>query len=181
VRVLLVDTDLRAPSVAKSLGLKPPLGLVDAVLADQYCFDDVVKQSPLENLFVLPAGAPYIIPYEILQSDRMEALIQEARRRYDYVVLDAPPLIPFPDCQLLSQWSDGVLVVVAAHQTSRKMLEEAINVIGASQVLGFVFNGDVSAYSRYYHSRYYHYAARSSSIKNRGRLAQWAAKFGLSF
>jgi Mrp family chromosome partitioning ATPase len=64
-------------------------------------------------------------------------------------VLDTPPLGPVSDCALLARWVDGVLMVVAAHRTSRKLLEEALNLLQGASVLGIVFNGDDRAFLRY--------------------------------
>jgi succinoglycan biosynthesis transport protein ExoP len=79
----------------------------------------------------------------------MGELLAEARRHYDYIIVDTPPLIPFPDCRLLGKWVDGFLVVVAAHKTSRKLVEEALHVVEATQLLGLVFNRDDRPMTRY--------------------------------
>jgi Mrp family chromosome partitioning ATPase len=79
----------------------------------------------------------------------MGELLAEARRHYDYVVLDTPPLIPFPDCRLLGRWVDGFFIIVAAHQTSRRLVEEALQVVDPAQLLGLVFNRDDRPLSRY--------------------------------
>ena len=112
-----------------------------------------MKQRPLFNLEVLPAGRLSTAPYEVLKSPCLGKLFEEARRRYDYIVLDTPPLVPFPDCRLLEKWIDGFLMVVAAHKTPRKLLEEALNVIDPAKIIGLVFNNDdrpVFGYHAYY-------------------------------
>ena len=83
--------------------------------------------------------------HELLRSPRFESLLHEARDQYDFVVLDTPPLVPVCDAAVLSRLVDGMLIVVAAHETPRKLLEEALNLIDESKVLGIVFNGDDSS------------------------------------
>ena len=95
------------------------------------------------------AGSTVAPIHELFRSPRLEALLQEAREDYDYVVIDTPPLGPVSDCALLARWIDGVLLVVAAHRTSRKLLEEALNLLEGASVLGIVFNGDDRPFLRY--------------------------------
>lgn len=151
VQILLIDADLRQPSVARLLGLSTPEGpgLVDAILNPSLSLLDVVRPCPPSHLFVLPAGRSTASSYEVLKSPRMGEILAEARRRYDYLVVDTPPLIPFPDCRLLGKWVDGFFIVVAAHKTSRKLVEEALHVVDAAQLLGLVFNRDDRPISRY--------------------------------
>jgi protein-tyrosine kinase len=156
-RVLLMETDLRRSSVADylRLGSAGTLGLVDAVLDPTLSLEDVVKPRLRFNLEVLPAGRLSAAPYEVLRSPCLGKLLEEARRRYDYVVLDTPPLVPFPDCRLIERWIDGFLVVVAAHKTPRKLVEEALNVLDPAKMIGFVFNNDDRPMFGY-RSRYYY-------------------------
>jgi len=156
VRILLIDGDLRQPSVARLLGLPATEGpgLVDAVLDPSLGLQDVVRPCLLPNLFVLPAGRFTDASYEVLKAPRMGEILAAARLYYDYIVLDTPPLIPFPDCRLLGKWADGFLVIVAAHKTSRRLVEEALHTLDAAQVLGLVFNRDDRPMSRYGSNRY---------------------------
>jgi len=153
VRVLLVETDLRRPSMIRYLGLGylSGKGLMDAILEQSLSLEDVVAFCPQFNFAVLPAGRAPTSFYEILQSPRLEELLMEARRRYDYVVVDTPPLTPFPDCRLIGKLVDGFLLVIAAHKTPRKLLEEALNVLEPSKALGLVFNRDDRPVDKYYY------------------------------
>lgn len=154
-RVLLVEADLRRPSILRLLGAHPTSpGLVEAVLNPGLSLQDVVRTRQRFNLALLPAGAPPIAPYEVLKSPRLEALIAEARRVYDYVILDVPPVIPCPDYRLVEKWIDGALVVVAAHRATRKMVQSALNLMDPLKVLGLVFNADDSPTAKY-HQYYY--------------------------
>lgn len=165
-RVLLIDADLRKPSVSRHLGLSTAgdQGLVDAILDANLSLDAVVTPCLPFNLSVLPAGRPLINPYELLKSPRLGELVEEMRQRYDYIVLDTPPLLPLPDCQLLEAWIDGLLVVMSPYKTPRKLAEEALSVVNPAKLIGLVSNNDNRPALRYYYSSYY--AHDSSS--NRG-------------
>jgi len=159
-RVLVVDADLRRPSVASYLGLdrQPTRGLSDVLRDPSYTLDDVVQ--PLEgfNLSVVPAGAPQNAPYELLNSTRLENFLNEARERYDCVLIDTPPLVPLPDCRLIGKWVDGFLLVVGAHKTPRRLVQDALNLLDLSKVIGVVFNGDRKPLSNRYGYYYYTHA-----------------------
>jgi capsular exopolysaccharide synthesis family protein len=169
-RVLLVDTDLRRPSVAANLGLDTTgPGLAEAAIDEQLDLSKVVRSTP-HNLDVLPAGVSRANPYQVLESTRVGHLLDEARSSYDCVVLDTPPVLLVPDCKLMSQWVDGFLLVAAAHRTPRKLLGEALNALDEAKVLGIVFNGDdrpLSGYYGRYYGDYYH-----SSHAHGGRRGQ---------
>lgn len=159
-RVLVVDADLRRPSVAKYLGLdrQPLPGLSDVLRDPSFTLGDVVQ--PLEgfNLSVVPAGAPQNAPYELLNSTRLENFLNEARERYDCVLIDTPPLVPLPDCRLIGKWVDGFLLVVGAHKTPRTLVQDALNLLDLSKVIGIVFNGDRRPLSNRYGYYYYTHA-----------------------
>src|SRR5579859_6468613 len=123
VRVLLVDADLRRKS--DSLKDRLPLkyiegpGLIDMILDPALSLRDVVRSIPLFNLSVVTTGIRTAAPYESLRSPRFGQFIAEARKYYDYVILDAPPVVPVSDCRIMARWVDGFLMVVAAHRTPR--------------------------------------------------------------
>ncbi len=158
-RVLLVDADLRRPSVGGHLGFAGAAGpgLVDAIMDAGLTLTDVVRHCLPSNFSVLPAGRCPSVPYEVLNSPRLGELLEEARQAYDYIVLDTPPLVLVPDCRLLARWVDGFLMVVAAHKTPRKLVEEALNILDPAKLIGLVLNADDRPLSGYYGS-YYTYA-----------------------
>ena len=94
--------------------------------------------------------------YELLNSRKLDTIIEEARRRFDYVLVDTPPLMPLPDCRLIGRCVDGFFLVVAAHRTTRKALAEALTLIDRTKLIGTVFNGDDQPLQRY--SAYYAYS-----------------------
>lgn len=154
-RVLLLDADLRRPSVDSQLGWGGP-GLADVILDTDRALLSTIRHLPPLNLSVITAGRRPEAPYEALKSARLGTLFDELRRHYDYIVVDTPPLIPVPDCRLIARWVDGFLMVVAAHRTPRKLFEEGLSLLDSARVIGLVFNGADRPYSRYY-GRYHAY------------------------
>jgi len=156
-RVLLIDADLRRPSVEKYLGLHEVAGrgLADVLGDERVELSQVVRRvGPANALSVMPAGSTPGAVHELLESPRFESLLREARDHYDLVILDTPPLVPVYDASVLSRLVDGLLIVVAAHETPRKQLEDALNLLDETKVLGIVFNGDNTALSGRY-DKYY--------------------------
>jgi capsular exopolysaccharide synthesis family protein len=174
-RVLVVDADLRRPSVSEYLGLdrlQGP-GLVDA-LADPACdMRRAIRRLDGFSLSVLPAGLPHPSPYELLNSRRFEELLRESGELYDYVVVDTPPLVPLPDCRLVGKSVDGFLVVVCAHKTRRGILAEALQSLDPAKVIGIVFNGDHRPNGGY--SGYYQYY-RAAGDRQSGRWREWLTR-----
>jgi capsular exopolysaccharide synthesis family protein len=141
--VLLVEADLRRPTIGKLLGFNGSrtLGLVDAILDPSLTLGSIVQPRPPFNLSVVLAGQVPPSPYEVLKSPRLGALLDEAREQYDFIVMDTPPLALVQDCRVVARWVDGVVVVVAAHQTPRNLLETALDVVDPTKLVGIVFNG----------------------------------------
>jgi capsular exopolysaccharide synthesis family protein len=150
-RVLLVDLDIRRPAVARQLRLfGARRSLVDALRDPGLTLEDTVEHLARFNLSVLPASGPAVAPYELLKSPRLEALLDEARRRYEYVVLDTPPFVPVPDGRIIAKYVDGFLIVVKAHRTPRGALAQTLDLVDPAKVTGLVFNGDNTRRSGYY-------------------------------
>jgi len=166
-RVLIIDADLRRPSVARYLALddRRTPGLVDALRDPSYEFDDILRHLKAFNLSVVPAGDPEISPWELLNTPRFEEILREAGRRFDRVLVDTPPFVPLPDGQIIERFVDGFLVVVKAHKTTRDMVSEALNQLNPAKVLGLVFNADDRPTSSYY--GYYGYGPKSSHAEHR--------------
>lgn len=166
-RVLVVDADLRRPKVAEYLGLgsQHSPGVIDLLQDPAGDLNRAVRRLEGFNLSVLPAGIPHVSPYELLNSPRLEALLTEARRRYDWVIVDTPPLVAVPDGRLIGRWVDGFLIIIGAHKTPRKLVAEALDLVDPAKVIGIVFNGvDRPLSGRYgYYSHYYTPDARRGS------------------
>lgn len=141
-RVVLVEGDLRHPRVADYLGLPPAPGL-SAYLLDAAMPVERVLVRPAGIAFdVLAAGTPSSMPYELLKSPRLSALLALLRERYDFVLLDTPSVFPFPDVGILRDMVDGVVLVVRANRTPREMLRDGLRAVGRERTLGVIFNDD---------------------------------------
>src|SRR5712691_5503979 len=154
-KVLLIDMDLRRPAVSAQLGLRgfTPKGVV-AVLGAGASLDEVVVELPMFNLSIIPSGPRQSAPYELLKSSRLHQMVDEARRRFDYVIIDTPPVIAVPDCRVISSGVDGFLIIVNAHKTPTRMLGETVSVLGQSKVLGLVFNRDDQPMAEHLYNSY---------------------------
>ncbi len=165
-RILVIDADLRNPSVARLLGANEARGVADFVTDPSVSLDEVVVVQPSTSIAVVPAGDHDMAPYESLGSPRFGELIDQARKRYDFVIVDTPPLMPMPDTRQVANWVDGMIVVVGAHRTPRRLLEMALSTLEPSKIVGLVFNGDDACTPRYY-GRYV--ASRSDDNGRAGR------------
>ena len=157
-RVLLVDADLRRPSVASRLGItEDGAGLATALGDSTGTLRDVARPvDGVQGLSVVPAGTASHDVHELLRSPRFEPLLADARTEYDFVVMDTPPLMPVCDAAVLARFVDGLLVVVAAHETTRKQLGEALSLLDESKTLGLVLNGDSRGRASQYNAYYRH-------------------------
>lgn len=162
MRVLLIETDLRCPSIGVLLGLElpRPRNLIDAVVNPALALKDVVTWCAPFNFALLPGGEPIASHHDLLASPRLGELIEEARQQYDCILIDTPPMVPFSDCRILSRWIDGFFIVVTAHKTPRKELEQALSVIEPHKIIGLIFNQDDHVAPSSYYADYY--SAKSS-------------------
>jgi len=150
-RTLLVDADLRRPSVSDYIAPRPPLGLSE-VLAGKASLDQALIELSNSKLRVLPSGAPSEAPLQLLQSEALGNVIAELRRRFDRIVIDAPPTVPFTDAVLLAAHADGALLVVRAGTTTSTLVRRARESLSGTDVLGVVLNDvEFTFVDRYYY------------------------------
>ena len=147
-RVLLVDCDLRKPSVAASLGLRVDAGLAE-VLTESAPLEQAVLRVEGHELEVLPVRAVPQNPSELLASEAMRKLLETLSGRYDRVILDLPPTLGLPDAKTVSELCDGVIFVVRANVTPEPEIASALDVLDRRRVLGLVMNGSEPLASRY--------------------------------
>lgn len=160
--VLLIEADMRLPTMANRLGLAVKPGLSNILVGT-----DSVSMSVQEYAMqarertvcfdVLVSGDVPPIPSELLGSARMAAFLKKAGEEYDYIILDLPPVTAVSDAIIASHLVDGMVVVVRAEYASRGALAEAMRQLSmaGAHVMGFVFNGAASGEGRYYKKRYY--------------------------
>ena len=160
-RVLIIDGDLRNPSVHQYLGVVKTDGL-STVLSMQKTFEDVVYHNLRPGLDLLTSGSIPPNPAELLSSEAMEELLKELIPQYDYIFIDTPPTTVVTDAAALSKFLDGMVVVVREGYTTHESLDHAINLlnIADAKILGFFVNdvdpsnATYGAYQRRYGKRY---------------------------
>ena len=169
-KVLLIDADLRHPSVAHHLGIEGAAGLAH-VLSGQMGPKDVVQSYWKPNLHILLGGKRPANAGVLLSSETMKLMVEQALTQYDYVIIDTAPLTVSNDGAVFGRWAKGLLLVVSRNVCEKKSLQEAVDTLATAQVpvLGFIFNRadpkKVNSHSNYY---YYHEdgAPRSSHRAN---------------
>ena len=138
-RVVIVEADLRKPSLRHLFGLPPGPGLAE-YLAGAEELKDVMRFLPDHNLTVLDAGMSPSNPAELLGSTAMRRLLDHLRTRFDRVILDTPPVLPLADVAVLAPLVDGALMVVRAGVTPKPAIENALRAFDSSRLLGVVLN-----------------------------------------
>jgi protein-tyrosine kinase len=136
-RVLLIDADLRRPSIHQVFGLANTTGLSDGLRSDSSELT-LLHLSP--RLSVLPAGRPDSNPMAGLTSERMRRLLEESAKVFDWVLLDAPPVGIMPDANLVAGLTQGVIFVLAAGSTPYPLVDRAVTAIGREGIVGVVLN-----------------------------------------
>jgi polysaccharide biosynthesis transport protein len=157
-RVLILDCDMRRPRVHKLFNLKREPGMSN-VLAGAESWEQLVKPTGVDNLWVIPAGPIPPNPAELITSDVMPRLIQELHGHYDRIIIDSPPIIAVTDSVALSRMADGVVLVVKVGTTPRNVIESALRQLKDidAKVLGLVLNDIPVNKDNYYYSHYYYY------------------------
>jgi capsular exopolysaccharide synthesis family protein len=161
-RVLLIDADLRRPGLHRTLEVDNARGLAD-VLSGRVALRDAISPTSEPNLLALTAGAPPPNPSELLASERMKRLLSAlAQGPFDWVIVDAPPVLAVTDAVILAPLVSGVAFVFGAEMTRRRIAERAVEtlLVGQPHAIGGVLNRVDLGRNRYYYSRYgYKYAA----------------------
>jgi protein-tyrosine kinase len=139
-RILLVDADLRRSQVAEYLGIKGRPGLSE-LLAGDCELKDAVRRFRATSLAVVPAGAPPEEPTQLLASSTMKQLLKGFREAFDEIYIDLPPALPFADASILGTSADGVVMVIRAHMTPTRLVNQAIEQLAGAPMLGCVLNG----------------------------------------
>jgi receptor protein-tyrosine kinase len=169
-KVLLIDGDLRRPRLHKVFGMANTWGLSDQLWADfpldSVSISDLVRQTEVSGLSVLPGGSCGVTPTNLFYSPRMSKLLTRLRREFDMVLIDAPPMIHLADARVLGRLSDGVILVVRAGQTTTESARFAIQRFAedGTCVLGTVLNSwDPRTAGSYSYGNYGAYKDYSSS------------------
>ncbi|UJF34575.1 CpsD/CapB family tyrosine-protein kinase [Paenibacillus hexagrammi] len=155
-KVLLIDADLRKPTMHHTFQISNRWGLTN-LLTNQLTIEDVLKDSSIRNLSLIPSGPIPPNPSEILASKKMESVLEDLKQYFDIILIDAPPAIAVTDAQIISTRSDGVILVVDSDKVKRdvalKAKQQLDNV--RARILGVVLNNvdrkNKEAYYYYYY------------------------------
>ena len=175
-KVILIDTDLRRPSLHHKFGMNNHAGLTD-LLIDNYPMSTTVKKTSVENLDILCCGTIPPNPVETLGSQRMKSLIEEFKKIYDVILLDSPPALSVTDAAVISTLADGVIIVVSSNHTRIESIDRTVELIQSvrGKCIGIVLNnfdlrkdhGGHYGYSGYkYDGSYYRNSEDGNGSKN---------------
>jgi len=157
-RVLLLDADMRKPSMHTLFRTRKTPGLSEVLTGGIQLEKSLFRHDSLSNLFLLPSGTPPPNPADLIGSKRFDTLLDEAKTQFDLVIIDSPPVLMVTDAVILSTKADGTIIVVRSQKTTRPVLKRAVDVLSHSygRKLGFVVNGmDTKSVEYYYSYGYY--------------------------
>lgn len=155
-RVLLIDGDLRQPSLATKLGCTPQSDLC-RWWHENVSIEKILCKAEGLPLWFLPAGRFEMQPLEVLQSRRLSDLMNQLSDVFDWVIIDSPPMVPLADSSVWAGMSDGVMIVIREKFTQVEELNQTVELIEAKKLLGIVMNDTSISESKYY-PNYYQYA-----------------------
>lgn len=165
-RVLLIDADMRKPSIAKKMQLNIAPGLSNLLIDREGAF--IHEKVLHDNLSVLTSGDAPPNPSELIGSEEMRRNLKKFATEYDYIIVDLPPVMEVPDPLVIAKYLDGMIVVVMHDQAHKSDIKETVHKLQFVNVriLGFVYNGYKTNYTRSYkkYSRYY-VQKKNSKIK----------------
>lgn len=168
-RVVLVDCDLRQPSLHRFFGEPVQPGLSD-YLHDSETLENVLFETDMPGLFLIPAGSPVSSPSELLTSPSLDELILKLKEEFDFIIIDAPSVLATPDPTILSPRVDMTLLVIRSGKTVRDDLTSTLNHFRQTggSVYSIILNGvppvERGAYSRYGYGQSYYYEPRETKI-----------------
>lgn len=149
--VLLMDCDIRMPCLHRRFGFDEVPGLAE-YLSGKKPLSSLILKTPVAKLSLLPGGVPPHNPSELLSSEQMGALVEEARHRYTdrYIIIDSPPPKYTAETSAIARYIDGILLVINSEKTPRGLVEELVNTLGKEKIIGVVMNRFDFRHSRYY-------------------------------
>ncbi len=156
VRALIIDSDLRMPSLTDYLGIEAETGLSDVLEGTSSLMESVVRLEPA-GLHLLPGGKARSDVSEVLSGTKFKEILDQAYELFDYVIIDAPPLGIFTDAAVLINHADGAILVVRANHTNYKDIERVLETLPRQKIIGAVMNQSEDTLVRegYYDYGYY--------------------------
>jgi capsular exopolysaccharide synthesis family protein len=151
-RTLLIEGDLRRPSLMQMFGIERARGISECVREEGRLLDGIYHLKTA-GCWVLPAGRSPSNPLELLQSQRLHALMDQLAACFDWIIIDSPPVLPLADTSIWMRMADGVFLVTRQGTTQKHQLQKGLEALDQKKLLGAIMNGAVaSAYSGYYYS-----------------------------
>lgn len=168
-KVLLVDGDMRRPTVAKNFGLDPSTGLVDFLTGEER-FEDCLHPSEQTDLTICPRGARTSAPAELLESPQFVDFVRHAREEFDIVLIDAPPLLAVTDPAIIAEHADSCLITIRIEKNNRTLVQRAAEILSeqGKPIDGIIVNSRDSRANAYGYSSYNYYGK-----KEHGYLAKY--------
>lgn len=165
LHTLLVDSDLRRPTVNATFGIDNPQGLSNYLSERNFDINSIIYKTSVKNLYVMPSGPIPPNPSELIGSKRMAELIKKLSDQLDLVIFDAPPVLSVTDAQIVSTNVDGTILVVRANKTEKAAVKEAVRLIKqvGGHIIGTILNDVEVKGSGYY--GYYGYSKDSKKKK----------------
>lgn len=165
LHTLLVDSDLRRPTVDATFGIDNPQGLSNYLSECNFDINSIIYKTSVKNLYVMPSGPIPPNPSELIGSKRMAELIKKLSDQLDLVIFDAPPVLSVTDAQIVSTNVDGTILVVRANKTEKAAVKEAVRLIKqvGGHIIGTILNDVEVKGSGYY--GYYGYSKGSKKKK----------------
>jgi capsular exopolysaccharide synthesis family protein len=154
LNAVLIDGDLRRPELGRRFGFNRNLPGLSEVLRGERELSEVVYKLEGSGLWFIPAGVTPENPIEVMQSGRLQQLLEQLETFFDWIIIDTPPVLPLADTPLWMKLADGVLLVAREGVCEKKQLERAVEVIDRSTMLGVIVNSCSSNEQKYYYSRY---------------------------
>ena len=154
LKTVLIDGDLRRPSLASRFGLSRSLAGLTECLRGERQLEEVLCKLQNTNLWLLPSGDPPENPLELMQSGRVADVLERLGNVFDWIIIDCPPLIPLADTSFWMKLSDGVLLVVREGVSEKRPLKRALELIDSSTLLGVVVNSCSNTDHKNYYQRY---------------------------
>lgn len=159
-KILLLEGDLRRPVLAQQFGLEPLPGICEWLRGDGSVTTNVYYVQNA-GFWFLPAGNAPDNPLELMQSERLPHIIDELVLRFDWIVIDSPPVLPLGDTSVWARSSDGVLLVVREGKSENSQLKAGMQALRPKNLLGIVLNSSSGADRSNYYHRYYSPSAKS--------------------
>ncbi len=155
VKCLIIDSDLRMPSLTDYLGIETEKGLSHILAGEATLKESIVKLEP-SGLHLLAGGEARLDVAELISGPRFKDILAEAREMFDYIIIDAPPLAIFTDATVLINHADGALLVVRANRTKYGALERILEPLPKDRMLGVILNQseEVMDESQYNYGKY---------------------------